>query len=408
MDVRIRGIDAEDRPAVYEVGRVVFGGGVPSDAMSAAEASILPFDRVLAAEADSDGIVATTASYLFDLTMPGGGTLPAAGITNVGVLPTHRRRGILRALVESQLETVAEAGEPLAILNASEAGIYGRYGFGLASRYAVWRIRPRRATFAVAAPHRRLRLLRGADAIGTLRELYEAARPIRPGTVSRNLAWWEMLLGPTEMWKGGGHFEVVLAEPEGDDPGGYAIYRLSESPQESGFVLGVRELVAASADTQAALWRFLLDVDLVSVVTAEAAVDDPLPWRLTDYRAVGVTELRDFLFVRVLDAPTALAGRRYSAEIDIVFELADALRPNGAASGRFRLRGGPDGATCEQTGATADVAIDVAELGSLVLGGVRARWLAAAGRLAEQRPGAVAELDRAFPWSPEPFCATRF
>lgn len=407
-DLVIEPLDPSRWAASYEVTRVVFGA-VVDPAVADAERSILDPDRVLVAtEAGVEGspVVGSTGSYRFEVTVPGGGVLDCAGVTNVGVLPTHRRRGIFSRLMARQHDDLAAEGLALAVLNASEAGIYGRLGYGMASRFRSVRVRPQ-APFTGPAPQRRLELLRSADARHVLPPLYEAARRGRPGTLSRSDAWWDMFVGPVRMWKGGGHHEVVVAHPEGDDPGGYALYTAT-SDELDRVRLSVREVVAATPDTQAALWRYLLDVDLVDVIEASVPLDDPLLWRLADPRALGVHGERDFLFVRLLDVPAALAARRYRTEVDVVLDVADTFRPDGAAAGRFRLEAGPDGASCAPTGAAADLALDVSALGSLLLGGVDASVLAAAGRLVEVRPGRLAPAAAAFGWSPLPFCATNF
>jgi predicted acetyltransferase len=415
--ITIGGLDPTRWDETFEIDRVVFAETL-SPAVAEAERSILPSGRVLVA-IDTDGaagvdgdagglsdgrIVGTAGSYAFDMTVPGGGTVPVAGVTNVGVLPTHRRRGILRQLMVRQLDDIAAEGRPMAVLNASDARIYGRFGYGMASRYAVVQVRPPQA-FAQPAPRRRLELVRSSDAAGRLESLYDAARLVRPGTFDRPANWWAMLLGPTGMWKGGGHHEVVIAHPDGGDPGGFAMYRTTQ--HDDGIHVSVRELVAATPATHAALWRYLLDIDLATVVEGEIPVDDPLLWLLDDSRALRTTEVRDFLFARVLDTPAVLTSRRYRVPIDVVVEVHDPFRPDGAAAGRFRLEGGPDGATCTPSPDSADVVLGVDALGSLVLGGVEPAMLAATGRLAAS-PTCVAQLGAAMVAAPAPFCATRF
>jgi len=391
-----------------EVDRVVFAE-TPTPAVSDAEQSVLPADRVLTVT-DGDPatgqVVGTAGSYRFDLTLPGGTSLAVAGVTNVGVLPTHRRRGIFRRLMVRQHDDIAAEGLAVAVLNASDARIYGRFGYGMASRYAVVHIDTHRSAFATAPPPRTLRLMRSADAAGVLPALYDAASAARPGTLSRSAAWWSMMLGATEMWKGGGHYEVVVAGPDGDDPGGYAMYRVA--PDGDGVTVTVREIVAATAGTHAALWRYLLDVDLALGVEAEVPVDDAVLWWLSDPRALATRQLRDFLFVRILDTPAALAARRYQAPVDVVLEVTDAFRPDGAAAGRFVLRGDANGAVCTPTADDPDITLGVDALGSLLLGGVDARVLAATGRIVAHRNGALEALAVAFAGSPAPYCATRF
>jgi len=391
-----------------EVDRVVFAEA-PSPAVSDAEQSVLPADRVLTVT-DGDPatgqVVGTAGSYRFDLTLPGGTSLPVAGVTNVGVLPTHRRRGIFRRLMVRQHDDIAGEGLAVAVLNASDARIYGRFGYGMASRYAVVRIDTHRSAFATAPPTRVLRLMRSADAADVLPALYDAAAAARPGTLSRSSAWWSMMLGGTEMWKGGGHHEVVVAGHDGDDPGGYAMYRVA--PDGDGVTVTVREIVAATAGTHAALWRYLLDVDLALGVEAEVPVDDAVLWWLEDPRALATRQLRDFLFVRILDTPVALAARRYQVPIEVVLEVTDAFRPDGAAAGRFVLRGDATGAVCTPTADDPDITLGVDALGSLLLGGVDAHVLAATGRIAAHRNGTLDALAVAFAGSPAPYCATRF
>jgi predicted acetyltransferase len=403
-DVVVGVLDPARWDETFEIDRVVFAE-TPSPAVADAERSILPADRVLVAtDRALNRVVGTAGSYAFAMTLPGGTSLPVAGVTNVGVLPTHRRRGIMRQLMVLQLDAIAAEGRPLAVLNASDARIYGRFGYGMASRYAVVRVQPPQG-FRQAPPHRSVELVRSSDALGRVEALYNEARTVRPGTFDRSAAWWSMLLGATEMWKGGGHHEVVIAHPEGDEPGGFALYRTTQ--HGDGIHVSLRELVAATPATHAALWRYLLDIDLASVVEAEVPVDDPLLWLLDDSRALRTTEVRDFLFVRVLDTPAALAARRYRVPLDVVVEVHDPFRPQGAAAGRFRLEGGPDGATCGSSTADPDVVLGVDALGSLVLGGVDPAVLAATGRL-EASAAVLQRLGAAMVSSPAPFCATRF
>ena len=391
-----------------EVDRVVFAE-TPTPAVAAAEQSVLPADRVLTVtdgDAATGQVVATAGSYRFDLTLPGGTTLPVAGVTNVGVLPTHRRRGLFRRLMVRQHDDIAAEGLAVAVLNASDARIYGRFGYGMASRYAVVRIDTHRSSFATAPPTRNLRLMRSANAGDVVPALYDAAAATRPGTLSRSAAWWAMMLGDTEMWKGGGHHEVVVAEPGGDDPGGYAVYRVA--PDGEGVTVTVREVVAATAGTHAALWRYLLDVDLALSVHAEVPVDDAVLWWLDDPRALITQQVRDYLFVRILDTPAALSARRYQVPVELVLEVTDRFRPDGGAAGRFMLRGDANGAACTPTADDPDITLGVDALGSLLLGGVDAHVLAATGRVAAHRSGALDALAMAFAGSPAPYCSTRF
>ena len=408
-EIRIVPLTPGRADEVGELVRLVFGAGPDSGAAVAAERSVLPDERVLTAcDTARPGmpVVGTTGSYAKELTLPGGVAVPVAAVTNVGVLPTHRRRGIFRQLMVDQHDALAAEGVSMCVLHASDARIYGRVGYGMASRHARVRIDAREAHGCNATVERDFRLLRSADAGSTLPSLYDAARHTRPGALTRSATWWSMLLGPTDTWKGGGHHEVVVAEPTADDPGGYALYRMRQLGEHIGIT--VREVVAATSATRAALWRFILDLDLVTIVDAEIAVDDPLPWLVADPRAVTTNDVRDALFARVLDTAAVFGTRRYRTPVDIVLEVVDPFRPDGAAAGRFHLAGGPDGARCARTDGEPDVVLGVDALGSLSLGAVDLPVLAAAGRATELRHGAVAAHASAFGWTDAPFCATRF
>jgi len=174
-----------------------------------------------------------------------------------------------------------------------------------------------------------------------------------------------------------------------------------------GNIAKVRNLVGLTPEADAALWRYCLDLDLVGIVRLlDRPVDEPARWRLADPRRLRTTHVGDQLWVRLLDLPAALRARRYATEGELVLEVTDALRPRN--QGRFRLEGGPDGAACEPTGAEPDLALDVADLGAVYLGGPRLAVLARAGRVAELAPGALSRADRMFASDPAPLCTTHF
>lgn len=407
-DLHLDYVDPRRWDDAWEVARLVFAEPT-STAVADAERSVLDADNVLVVT-DGDPatapVVGTASSYRFGLTVPGGASVGVAGVTNVGVLPTHRRRGILRRLMVRAHDDFAAEGLAASVLNATDARIYGRFGYGMATRFASVALEAHRASFAHPLPARRLQWMRSADAVDVLPGLYDAAVASRPGTLSRSPAWWSMMLADTPIWKGGGHHEVVVAHPDGDDPGGYALYQVS--PRAENVAVAVREVVAATPAAHAALWRFLADIDLTVDLRAEIPVDDALPWLLDDPRALTTTNVRDYLFVRVLDTPAVLEARRWRVPVDLVIDVADPFRPDGAAAGRFRVQGGPDGSVCEPTSASADVSMGVEALGSLALGGADAAAMAAAGRITSHRPGAIDHAALAFGWSPAPFCATHF
>jgi predicted acetyltransferase len=382
----IRVATREDLPALFRVDGRAFGIHYSEPAAADVEELIEP-ERFLLAEDPRDGAVGITGSFPFDLTVPGGGTVAAPGVTWVGVSVVHRRRGILRALMAAQHRAFVAQGVALSLLTASEGGIYGRFGYGVATTDRSVEISRRRIAFRDGVPDPG-----GVREVDTdeLRVLAPAIHrrwaAVTPGALARSDAWWDVLLADREHQRRGGTALFHLVHPDG-----YASFRRVHADGS----LRVVALVAVTPQARAALWRVLAAHDLVETIRVDRlAVDDPLPDLLTDRRQVRTTMLDDGMWARVLDVPAALAARRYAVEVDVVLDVHD---PFLDAGGRFRLRGGPDGATCERTGGTgAAVATGIAALGSLVLGGTRAHALAGAGLLAASDEGVLRRLDRAF------------
>jgi predicted acetyltransferase len=343
-----------------------------------------------------------------ELTLPGGTTVPASAITAVTVLPTHRRRGILRRMMAADLDASIERGEPLAILIASEYPIYGRYGFGRSADHVRLGVDARSARF-VRAGGGSVELVQ-RDLIRELGPaLYERFRLARPGSILRPGYWWDQTLGIVEAIqpppKG---IRYVLHRDERGAPQGYLRYHVDEKwdDRQPASTLVVDELLSCTDEAYARLWRFACEVDLIATVRAEdRPPDEALPWLLEDGRAVQQLHRTDFLWVRLLDPPAALGARRYMAPGRIVLDVQDEA---GYAAGRFALETGLEGASCRRTRETADITLDVQALGSLYLGGFSLRALVAAGRATEERPGAVDRADAAFGWNVAPWCSTWF
>ncbi len=380
---------------------------------------VAEFDRTLAAF-DGKQIVGTAAAFTLRMTVPGG-TAAAAGVSDVTVLPSHRRRGILTSLMRRQLADIRDRGEVIAALYPSEGGIYGRYGYGAAVteldftiRRGEGSIRTRGAasgepgTEQAAAPPR-LRIADPHSAAAEMARVYSSVLPGRPGMLARDDRWWDFALWDPPHRRSGGPLRCVIA---GDDngPRGYVLYSAMPGKRDHGLpgdVLQTRELVAADPAACTAMWADLLSRDLVAEVRARRRPsDDPLPYLLTDSRRTR-PEIVGGLWVRLVSVPGALSQRRYACATDLVIDVADDLLPDNA--GRWRLRAPAlDHATCERTSANADVALPVAALGTAYLGGSRLGGLAAAGLVRELRPGALTELTAALSWEPAPWCPTRF
>ncbi len=362
-----------------------------------------------------DGVLCgVTGSFDQRLTLPGGGRLAVAGVTAVGVLPTHRRQGVLSALMARQLDDVDGAGCSVAVLTASEATIYRRFGYGVASRHQSVRIARARSAFTDPVPSGwSLRLVDDAEAVAAAPARYEAALAARVGGMTRPEGFWPAIFGPTATGVGGGEHFTILCDPPAGAPssGGYATYKVRRDGPSGHWVTEVGEVVAADPDAEAVLWRYLLDIDLTeSLEIGAAPLDDALAWRLADWRAYQVRSQADFLWVRILDPVAALSARVYGSADELVLGVTDRFRPAG--SGRYRVvsptEGSPGVAEVTRTDQLADLELDVAELGSLFLGGVTASTLARAGRIAVRSDEVLVRADRLFAAEHQPFCLTRF
>lgn len=364
--------------------------------------TLMPLDRVLAAW-DGTAPVGLTASWAFELTVPGG-LAPAAGVTWVGVLPSHRRRGVLTELMRRQLRDVHARGEPLAILWASEAPIYGRFGYGVAAPETT--IDAERSAFQLRddpGPRGAVRLVDFETAARVFPGIYESRRKERPGLVSRSEAWWRhAMLADPEHWRDGASPKFhALLELDGE-PAGYALYRV-KSKWEEGRPRGelrISEVFATSVDATRELWRFLFGIDLIERV--KHARLDP-SWALflmvTDPRRLHVS-MAEGLWLRVVDVEAALRARSYSGD-EVVLEVEDALLEHNR--GRWLV-----GAEPGRTDRDPDVALDVSDLASAYFGAFSFERLAAAGRARELRPGGLARATGLFttpvpPWCPEGF-----
>jgi predicted acetyltransferase len=375
------------------------------------ERSLAAVDATLPA---GEQFVGITGSYGLQMTVPGA-TLPVAGVSMVAVLPSHRRRGVLRSLMRRQLADIASRGEePIAALWASETPIYGRYGYGCASssaRFEFGRGEGALARHSPADPALRLRLVEPRSAVAELAKVFDAVRPWQPGFFGRDEDWWGRVLhDESQERQAAGPLRCLLAE---DDAGvrGYAVYVTHDGwvggttlPDGS---LRIRELVAADPAAGAALWANLLDRDLVTSVVAELRFpDDPVLFQLLDPRRARV-RVSDGIWVRIIAISSALAMRAYASPVDVVLEVTDALLPGNA--GRWRLTAdGPGSVRCGRTSEPADLALDIRELGAAYLGGTRLGTLAAAGLVREFRPGALAELSAAMSWPTAPWCPQIF
>jgi predicted acetyltransferase len=380
--VRLRPATSADLDAISDLLELVFQES-STESRRAAEQSTIEPDRSLIAE-HNGRVVGHATALTRDLTVPGA-VLAAAHVTGVGVAPTHRRQGILSAMMRQQLEQVAAAGrEPVAVLWASESAIYPRFGYGPASVRLSMEIANREVRFTrppATPPTGHLRMIKPADAAEELAAVFERVRADRVGFSSRTEKWWKYLLTEHSGEHDGqtGPRGVLYEDDRG--PAGYALWRAEGKWNEWGpnGVVGVRELVADGPEAYEAIWRFLLGIDLTRTVKIwQAAVDEPVQYLVDDPRRLGRHYL-DGLWVRLVDLPAALEARQYTTSVDVVADVTDPLIP--ANQGRWRLAGGPGKVTCTRTDDAPDFACSVTELGAAYLGGTSLAALAAAGRV---------------------------
>jgi predicted acetyltransferase len=387
--------------------RRAFGASLPTDEELAISREITEFDRTLAFF-DGPEVVATAGIFSYEMTVPGG-TLPCGGVTRVSVLATHRRRGLLTAMMRRQLEDMHERGEPLAALYASEAPIYGRFGYGLATYQAAVEIERSHAAFVKpVSGSGRLSMVDVPTAVATFTRVWEQARRNQPGMLGLDERWIRNELTDLELVREGAspHYRV-LHQTDGK-PSGFAIYRVKMEWDASGpnGTLRLGMLIATTAEAYAALWRHVLDVDLMARVSAEMRpIDEPLRFLLADSRQPK-TRIEDGVWLRLVDVAAALRGRRYAVEGRLVLRVRDAFCPWN--DGQYELVGGPAGAECKPQGGAPDLALDAADLAALYLGGTRFRTLFEAGRVEELRPGAIARADAMFTTDRAPWCPSHF
>ena len=348
-----------------------------------------------------DELVAMHASYPFSRTPVPGGHLPVAGLTWVGVHPQWRRRGLLRAMIDVHFEHCRDRGEPVSLLFAAEPGIYGRFGYGLASREVGEPLQRRAALRPVAGTEGlevRLEILsleRHGDLVARLHGAVD-----RPGWVkreTRELANSRFSNAP--LFRNGREDERILIVERAGEPVGYALFRRKSEWGPGGPEGSVRVAEAVSTDAAVAhvLWSRLLDLDLTTEVTSGMlALDDPLLSLLQDVRAARPVE-HDNLWARIIDLPAALTGRQFQADVDVVLEVRDELVPDNA--GRWRLTASAFGpANVERTDAAPDLTLDIRELGAAYLGGTSLVELASAGFVVERTPGTLRAASVAFGW----------
>lgn len=395
----------EPWPAAWHAGSGSWPArSVPSEAELAGSAGALLQDGSRPQAAFVDGrLVGASATLSLTVTVPGPDPVAMGGVTSTGVLPTHRRRGLLRALMTAMLRDSRDRGEPLAGLSASEGGIYGRYGFGPATFQVRWELERTAARFLAPPPQTdRLELVQAPVARAAWPGLHQRAQQSRVGEVSARPSAWQDLSGAARGNDGPLRF---LAHRDTDgEIDGLAHFRTpwSADPHDSGIVQ-VEAFEAVTSSAYEGLWRLLTDLDLSRrVVASRRPAEEPLRWMLHDPRALRVTRSADNLWLRLVDVGAALQARSYATDGTVVLEVSDTLLPEN--HGLWRLEASTAGASCQlDPGARADLTVSIDTLASLYLGGVSPTTLAAAGRITVHQPAALTALTRLLAQSPAPY-----
>jgi predicted acetyltransferase len=404
MAVEYRAVDPSEFDELLAIDTIGFGSSPRKPEMPDTWARG-ELDRTRAAF-ERGRIVGAGRNYTFEVTLPGGALLPAAAVSWISVLPSHRRRGVLTGTMRALHDDAREHEEPVAILTASESVIYGRFGYGI----STWRL-----GIEVERAHARfvgddvdtgsMRFVEDDESLKLFPPVYDLARRSRTGMVPRPEFWW-----PEVMWwiadDAAPTFRAVHEDADGNVDG-YVFYGIG-GPWERGISskrLTVLDLVATSDAARSALWRFVFGVDLVHTVTAGSVpIDEPLRFMLDDPRRVRTSYVNDGMWLCILDEQAALAARTYAVEGRLTFEVH---RPDGDVV-TVQVDGGPHGATCRESTAAADIVLGTAQLSSAYLGGVTFAELHAAGRIDEASPDAIASADGLFATAPPPAMTSWF
>jgi predicted acetyltransferase len=364
-------------------------------------------DRTWAAF-DGDVQCGSERTFPSTLRVPGGAEVPVSCLTNVTVLPTHTRRGHLTRLMRTQLDAAVDAGEVASLLVAAEWPIYGRYGYGPATEFAMWEVDTLLAQ-PVGERVGTYELIEGEalDAVATT--LLDRHQAVTPGTIARP-DWlrrtvtgvkprpWETP-NKTTTW--------VLhrdADGEPDALAGYTVKEDWDGMRPAGAATVV-DLVAATPAGERDVWRFLVDIDLVTKVSWNGPPTSVLRHVFVDGRAARQVGRWDHIWARILDVPACLTARTYAGADRVVLEVVDPFLERG---GRFALDTRDGGATCEPSTDAVDVVLPIDALSAAWLGGTDLRHVAAGGRVVEEAPGGVDRLAALLRWHQTPWCVTDF
>lgn len=410
--VAVRDVDGAELAAFADVFDAAWAFGADEEQRRRIGADVAG-ERPLGAYVRGE-MAGTAMSFSMELTVPGRLRLPMAGVSYVAVHPLFRRRGIMRALMRRQLDDLYAQAVPVAGLGASEAGVYGRFGYGPATWDSSWRLARAalrdwaQGDWAQGGDRCSLELVGAATARELFPAVHDQARRTQVGDVRTYPGRWHDLIGTDR--PGGKQF--VLCRDHDGRASGYAIYRLQREDRYSAHAtVVVDHLLASTGVAYRSLWAYLADLDLTDgVVAAGRPEHEPLHWALADRRQLVVTAVHDHLWLRLVDLAAALSRRRYAAEGAVILEVTDRFCPWN--EGRWLLDGGPDGAECRRAQGSslqghATLRLDASALGSVFVGGVSIARLARAGRI-EADVSSLRRAGQLFGADLDPWCSTEF
>jgi predicted acetyltransferase len=407
VGIDIRTVPADQLRPWIDAVNTAFGEPI-DEAQWKLDLTLLEPERVLGAY-DGEAIIGGGAAFSFRMTVPGGARVRTAGVTNVGVMPTHRRRGILRNLMARQLADVRQNGEVLAALVASEGGIYQRFGYGLGILLGSIEIDRERAQFrSESQPVGSVRLVDRDEARRLMPPPYDALCGATPGFIERDPAWWDERLADIESQRrGAGPAYRAIYERDGEVRG-YVRYRIKNewTGIAHNSTLIINELIALDPVAEREMWRYLFGVDLIARVSYRwGPPSHPLLLMLTEPRRLQL-RVSDAIWIRIVDVPAALTARTYAADGELVIDVTDAFLPE--AAGRWRLTVKDGKATVEPTTDPPDLSLDTTDLAAAYMGSFSFTELSRAGRGEEGSPGGRARADAMFATSVKPWCSTPF
>lgn len=409
MAITVRTVERADLPSWVDSLTTAFLQRVDNEKVAEDFASLWDLSRTWGAF-EGDRVVGTYRSWPTELTVPGGAQLPAAAVSAVTVRPTHRRQGLLRQMTAAEHAAIRLRGEVFGLLYAAEFPIYGRFGYGPATRLGVWTLDKNRTGFLTGDARQVEHLTPSAEAKDLVKSVFERFRAGTVGQIRDRDYRFEFDLGLREgawekLWKGW----IAIHRDRNGEPDGYARYR-AEDKWEDGqpqSTITVDALIALTDDAYASLWRFLAETDWIAKVKAEGRpITERLPWLLTNFRAARLSDTNEGLWVRIFDIPRALAARTYERPGSIVLDVRDSEVEGGHV--RVRLDASPTESGCEPTTDAPDLELDVSALGAAYLGGTQLSDAVLASGAVEHTADALAKATQLLRTSTEPWCATFF